>query len=93
MSWELILILILVVLNLVVAGVYGVDKSRAVNDEWRISERTLLILALFAPFGAAYGMKHFHHKTRKAKFKLVYVFLVIHVIIIVYALGRVGGYL
>ena len=33
--------------NLVVFFIYGIDKLRAKKDRWRISEKTLLLLALF----------------------------------------------
>lgn len=50
---------------------YGLDKRRAVRGEWRISERTLLLLAFFGgAAGAFLGMKVFHHKTRHRKFSL-----------------------
>lgn len=50
---------------------YGLDKRRAVREEWRISERTLLLLAfLGGAAGAFLGMKVFHHKTRHRKFSL-----------------------
>lgn len=50
---------------------YGLDKRRAVRGEWRISERTLLLLAfLGGAAGAFLGMKVFHHKTRHRKFSL-----------------------
>lgn len=51
--------------------VYGLDKRRAVRGEWRISERTLLLLAfLGGAAGAFLGMHVFRHKTRHRKFSL-----------------------
>ena len=48
---------------------YGIDKKRAVRNQWRISEKALLgMAALGGSIGALAGMKIFHHKTRKAKF-------------------------
>ena len=41
-----------------------------------------MVLMRMSGFGAAAGMQLAHHKTNKAKFKLVYLFLVIHVIVI-----------
>ncbi len=41
-----------------------------------------MILGLIAPFGAVIGMHYAHHKTQKVKFKLNYIFLAIHVILI-----------
>ena len=57
--------------NLVVFVVYGIDKGRAKRDKWRISERTLLLMALFlGGTGALLGMGVFHHKTRHKKFSI-----------------------
>lgn len=73
-----------VVINVVVFAMYVWDKHKAKTDQWRTRESTLLIGALFGPWGAAIGMKAAHHKTQKTKFKLVYVFLVLHIIAILY---------
>ena len=81
---RLTLFLILVFLNLAVFIVYGADKLKAERNKWRISERTLLLLAFFAPFGAIAGMLIFRHKTRKKLFTiLVPLFLIVHLIVII----------
>ncbi len=60
---------ILIVLNVVAFVAYGIDKRRAIRNEWRIPEATLLTLAgAFGAVGALAGMYTFHHKTRKPKF-------------------------
>ena len=57
--------------NLVVFFIYGIDKLRAKKDRWRISEKTLLLLALFfGGTGALLGMGVFHHKTLHRKFQI-----------------------
>ncbi|MDO5861244.1 MAG: DUF1294 domain-containing protein [Thermoplasmata archaeon] len=81
------LLIIYVVINVVVFAMYLVDKYKAKNDKWRTPESTLLLGALFGPWGAVIGMKVAHHKTRKPKFKLVYVFLVLHIALIAYMFG------
>ncbi len=73
---------VLVVINIIVLALYGVDKWKAKNDRWRISENTLILGGLIAPVGAVIGMNVFHHKTRKPKFKLNYLFLVLHVVLL-----------
>ena len=73
-----------VVINAIVFAMYAWDKHKAKTDQWRTKESTLLLGALFGPWGAAIGMKVAHHKTQKTKFKLVYVFLVLHIILIAY---------
>ena len=87
---RLLLFLILVFLNLAVFIVYGADKLKAERNKWRISERTLLLLAFFAPFGAIAGMLIFRHKTRKKLFTiLVPLFLVVHLFVIIMVLKNV----
>lgn len=61
----------LVVVNLITFATYGIDKSRARLGEWRISEKTLIVLALLGgSLGAFLGMRVFHHKTRKPLFRV-----------------------
>ena len=81
---ELIIIGIAVylLLNLISAIMFARDKKKAIKGEWRTTEKALLISALFGPFGAVISMHLAHHKTNKAKFKLVYLFLILHVAII-----------
>ena len=60
----------LIVLNIVTFLVYGIDKWKAKQGSWRISEATLLILAVIGgSIGALLGMKIWHHKTMHKKFK------------------------
>ena len=48
----------------------GIDKKKARNGEYRISERTLWIVAVIGGGTGAYlGMKQFRHKTKHASFK------------------------
>ena len=45
-------------------------KSKAKHGSWRISEATLLLLAIIGgSIGALLGMKVWHHKTMQKKFK------------------------
>lgn len=51
----------------------GIDKKRAVKNQWRIPERNLLLLGLAGGgLGGMLGMKKYRHKTRETKFKVVY---------------------
>lgn len=56
--------------NIISFILYGVDKFKAKNNSWRIREKTLLTLSIFAGIGGFLGMKVFHHKTRERKFYL-----------------------
>ena len=60
----------LLAVNAVTFIVYGIDKYKAKHDNWRISEATLLLLAVFGgSIGAWFAMKVWHHKTMHKKFK------------------------
>ena len=60
----------LIVNNIVTFLVYGIDKWKAKQGSWRISEATLLILAVIGgSIGALLGMRVWHHKTMHKKFK------------------------
>ena len=55
----------LIVITIVTFLVYGIDKWKAKQGSWRISEASLLILAVIGgSIGALFGMKVWHHKTR-----------------------------
>lgn len=79
-----IIILLFAVLNVIVLAMYGIDKYKAIKGKWRTPEKTLIGAGAIAPWGAIIGMNLFNHKTRKAKFKVVYLFAVIHIAIILY---------
>ena len=55
-------------INLAVLLLYGLDKWKAKNLRWRVSEAALMMAAVFGVFGAYGGMHLFHHKTQKPKF-------------------------
>ena len=60
----------LIVINVVTFLVYGIDKWQAKRGNWRISEATLLLLAVVGgSIGALLGMRVWHHKTLHKKFK------------------------
>ncbi len=62
------------ILCLSVAGfiTMGVDKRRARMGRWRISERTLLLIALFGGgIGTYLGMRYYRHKTKHLSFRLL----------------------
>ena len=60
----------LLIVNICTFIVYGVDKLKAKEHWWRISEATLLFLAVVGgSVGAWVGMKVWHHKTMHKKFK------------------------
>ena len=81
---------VILLIELAVFIIYGVDKLKAKKGSFRIPEATLIIAALFGPVGAFLGMHIWHHKTRKPKFFItVPVFLVIRVILVILVCRRV----
>ncbi len=57
---------------------YGVDKSAAVANAWRISERQLHLYMFFGGvLGAILGQKIFRHKTQKLSFRIIFWLLLI----------------
>ncbi len=82
-----------ILINLVAFILYYVDKQRAINEKWRISEKTLLGIAfLGGGLGAHLGMKICRHKTQKTLFKiLVPLFIFLHLgLILTYEYGFLG---
>lgn len=70
---ELVIRLLLVypaLSNLLSLSLFGIDKWKAKHTKWRISEKTLLLVAAIGgSIGAWVGMKLWHHKTQHKKFK------------------------
>ena len=61
---------LIAVMNLAGFFIMGMDKKRARNNQYRISEQTLWNVAfLGGAIGATAGMKHYRHKTKHAQFK------------------------
>ena len=61
----------LLAINIVTFLLYGIDKYKAKKGRWRISEATLIALAVIGgSIGAWVGMHIWHHKTKHKKFKL-----------------------
>ena len=73
--------------NILTFFVYGIDKWRAKKGSWRISEATLLLLAVIGgSIGAWLGIKVWHHKTMHKKFKYgIPAILIIQIILIGYS--------
>ena len=88
MEYLYIAIAVYAVLNVISMLMFFSDKRKAVKGKWRTTENALLFSALLGPFGATLGMHLAHHKTNKPKFKLVYLFLILHIAIILILIVR-----
>ena len=65
-----IILYYLLAVNIATFLLYGVDKYKAKKNKWRISEATLLMMAVIGgSIGALAGMRLWHHKTMHKKFK------------------------
>lgn len=66
------------IVSIVCFIMYGVDKSRAKKDKWRIKEQTLLMTGfLGGALGGIIGMLAFRHKTKHWYFYVINVISII----------------
>ena len=78
----------LMIINIMTFLVYGIDKLKAKKNKWRISEATLLGLAVVGgSIGALFGMNVWHHKTMHKKFKYGLPFILLAQIALTALLG------
>lgn len=82
------IIMYLIAVNLLALICFGVDKYKAKNRQWRISENTLMLIAVCGgSLGAVCGMHLFHHKTRHRKFSVG-----LPVILVIQAIAAIAAY-
>ena len=81
-----IILYYLLAVNIVTFLLYGVDKYKAKKGRWRISEATLLMMAVIGgSIGAWAGMRLLHHKTMHKKFKYgIPIIIILQVALAVY---------
>lgn len=73
------------VVNMWVFLLMGYDKYQAKHHRWRIRERTLLTLGLLGGgLGGVLGRMLFHHKTKKPRFLVTYLFGCLVMVILIY---------
>lgn len=81
--------LTLLIWNLLIFLIYGIDKSKARRGAWRIPEKILLTIALVCGgFGAWLAGIRFHHKTRKWYFKTVWFLGMVTTLVVLYFIWR-----
>ena len=76
----------LLAINFVSFFLYGIDKYKAKKGRWRISEATLLMMAVIGGcIGAWAGMRLWHNKTMHKKFKYgIPIIIILQVCLVVY---------
>lgn len=79
----------LLIWNLIIFLIYGIDKFKARRDAWRIPEKYLLSFAfLCGGFGAWLAGITFHHKIRKWYFKTVWFLGIVTTLVTLYLIWR-----
>ncbi|MCY9373696.1 DUF1294 domain-containing protein [Bacillus sp. T17B1] len=74
----MVIALYLVLINLCGFWVMGIDKRKAQQHKWRISEDRLWLIAIvFGALGVWLGMQTFRHKTKHMSFKYGVPFLLV----------------
>ena len=83
-----IILYYLLAVNIATFFLYGIDKYKAKKGRWRISEATLLLMAVIGgSIGAWAGMRLWHHKTMHKKFKYgIPLIIILQVALAVYLL-------
>ena len=78
----------LLAVNIATFFLYGIDKYKAKKNQWRISEATLLLMAVIGgSIGAWVGMRIWHHKTMHKKFEYgIPIIIILQVALAVYLL-------
>ena len=81
----------LLAVNITSFLLYGIDKYKAKKGRWRISEATLLLMAVIGgSIGAWGGMRIWHHKTMHKKFKYgIPIIIILQVALAVYLLTNI----
>ena len=80
------LIYYLIIINLVGLIIMKVDKQKAIKHQYRISEKTLWIIAIIGgAVGTTLGMNLFRHKTKHLSFKIGFPILaIIEILLLLY---------
>ena len=88
--FEYILAIYLIVINIIAFALMGIDKKRARNKEWRISEAALFTTALlFGSLGSNIGMRYFRHKTKHWYFVIFMpMIMVIQIVILAFIINK-----
>jgi uncharacterized membrane protein YsdA (DUF1294 family) len=86
----LLVLIIYVVMSLVAFAAYAADKAQAGLGKGRVPERVLHLIELAGGWpGALVAQRQFRHKTRKARFQLIFWLIVlIHLVAVWWLVTR-----
>jgi len=75
-----------IVMGIVTYTIYYIDKSRAINDEYRVSEQILHTLSLLGGWmGALLAQQRLRHKNRKLSFQITFwITVIVHISMLVW---------
>ena len=90
MTIEQFILIYLIAINVVTFFMYGIDKWKAKRSKWRISEATLLGMAVIGgSIGAWLGMRVWHHKTMHKKFQFgIPLIIVAQIALLIWIISR-----
>ncbi len=90
MTIEQLILIYLIAINVVTFFMYGIDKWKAKRSKWRISEATLLGMAVIGgSIGAWLGMRMWHHKTMHKKFQFgIPLIIVAQIALLIWIISR-----
>lgn len=90
MTIEQLIVIYLIAINVVTFFMYGIDKWKAKRSKWRISEATLLGMAVIGgSIGAWLGMRVWHHKTMHKKFQFgIPLIIVAQIALLIWIISR-----
>ena len=75
----------IVFINILLFTLMAIDKQKARLHKWRISEKTLFILAIIGgSIGGILGMYTFRHKTKHLKFTLGFPAIILFQVIAIF---------
>ncbi|OIO18758.1 MAG: hypothetical protein AUJ23_03080 [Candidatus Magasanikbacteria bacterium CG1_02_32_51] len=74
-----------VLINFITFITFGIDKGKAINNNRRVSEKTLWVMSLLGgSLGALLAMKTFRHKTKKLSFQVVLALILALQVLLIY---------
>jgi uncharacterized membrane protein YsdA (DUF1294 family) len=87
MAAETFLVSYYLLINITLFLIMKLDKKRAQRNQYRISEKTLWILAIIGGgLGGTAGMRVFHHKTKHLSFAVGFPLLMVLQIMLLFFL-------